>query len=238
MAPVGPWAQPKATRREGGRRAERPAGSYATPDTPCSRTAPEGSLPTERGQAVPALRPELDDPNLFGSSNRSATADRSPRPREAEGRLAPEMAESHEARSQAQAQRRAWSQCIVTWAASGVAVPLAFFGTFFRFERKYYPLRGGSPTVRAVVGASFPHWRKGDCACGRTKGLSARPLETFGRQSWQETHGSCIPCTHGRMAAHRRRPGAFLGANNRRAVRSAFWLPELRVISTFGSCVP
>ena len=33
-------------------------------------------------------------------------------------------------------------------------MPLAFFGTFFRFERKYFPLRGGSPTVRAVVGAS------------------------------------------------------------------------------------
>ena len=26
--------------------------------------------------------------------------------------------------------------------------------TFFRFERKDFPLRGGSPTVRAVVGAS------------------------------------------------------------------------------------
>ena len=38
----------------------------------------------------------------------------------------------------------------------GVAVPLAFFGTFFRFERKYYPPRGGSPTARAGVGASFP----------------------------------------------------------------------------------
>ena len=38
----------------------------------------------------------------------------------------------------------------------GVAVPLAFFGTFFRFERKYYPLRGGSPTIRAGVGASSP----------------------------------------------------------------------------------
>ena len=47
MAPVGPWAQPKATRREGGRRAERPAGSYATPDTPCSRTAPKGLPQTE-----------------------------------------------------------------------------------------------------------------------------------------------------------------------------------------------
>ena len=156
MAPVGPWAQPKATRREGGRRAERPAGSYATPDTPCSRTASEGSLLTERDQTVPALRPELDDPNLFGSSNRSATAGRSPRPREAEGRLAPEMAESHEARSQAQAQRRAWPQCIATWAVFVVAVPLAFFGTFFRFERKYCPPRGSSPTFRAVVGASGP----------------------------------------------------------------------------------
>ena len=37
-----------------------------------------------------------------------------------------------------------------------VAVPRAFFGTFFRFERKYYPPRGGSPTVRAGVGASGP----------------------------------------------------------------------------------
>ena len=135
-----------------------PAGERSEPR---SRTAPEGSLPTERGQTVPALRPELDDPNLFGVSNRSAPADRSPRPREAEGRLAPEMAESHEARSQAQAQRRAWPQCIATWAASGVAVPQAFFGTFFRFERKYSPLRVGSPTVRAVVGASGPHSQVG-----------------------------------------------------------------------------
>ena len=164
MAPVGPWAQPKATRREGGRRAERPVGSYATPDTPCSRTAPEGSLPTERGQTVPALRPELDDPNKFGSSNRSATAGRSPR--RAAGR-----------------------------AASGVAVPLAFFGTFFRFERKYYPSRGGSPTVRAVVGASsssegvlmtkLAHID----AC---RGLSARPLHPFGSPSEtnQQPHGA------------------------------------------------
>ena len=38
----------------------------------------------------------------------------------------------------------------------GVAVPRAFFGTFFRFERKYCPLRGGSPSIRARVGASIP----------------------------------------------------------------------------------
>ena len=155
-------------------------------------------------------------------------------------------------------------------------MPRAFFGTFFRFERKYFPPRGGSPTTRAVVGASIPHRGKGDCACGRPKGFprgkqSARfalpcaplvvclnsgsltafggcihwipaslrsPLETFGRQSRRRTHGSCIPCTHGKMAAYHRRPEAFLGANNRRAVRSAFWLPELRVISAFGSCIP
>ena len=35
-------------------------------------------------------------------------------------------------------------------------MPRAFFGTFFRFERKYCPPRGGSPTVRAGVGASGP----------------------------------------------------------------------------------
>ena len=34
-------------------------------------------------------------------------------------------------------------------------MPRAFFGTFFRAERKYYPLRGGSPTTRAGVGAEF-----------------------------------------------------------------------------------
>ena len=54
-------------------------------------------------------------------------------------------------------------------AASGVAVPRAFFGTFFRFERKYCPLRGGSPTTRAVVGASFPNrgfsYGKADIHC-------------------------------------------------------------------------
>ena len=145
--PQGGWEASRATGR-----------SYATPDTPCSRTAHEGSLLTERGQTVPALRPELDDPNLFGSSNRSAPADRSPRPREAEGRLAPEMAESHEARSQAQAQRRAWPQCIATWAAFGVAVPLAFFCTlFFRHRKKSVsaPWDGKSHS-RAGVGASAP----------------------------------------------------------------------------------
>ena len=68
-----------------------------------------------------------------------------------------------------------------------VAVPLAFFGTFFRFERKYCPTRGGSPTIRAVVGASGPQPGQGVCACGRTKELSARPLETFGHRSWRET---------------------------------------------------
>ena len=35
-------------------------------------------------------------------------------------------------------------------------MPPAFFGTFFRFERKYFPPRCGSPTVRAGVGASAP----------------------------------------------------------------------------------
>ena len=67
--------------------------------------------------------------------------------------------------------------------AARVAVPRAFFGTFFRAERKYYPLRGGSPSIRAVVGASSPHRERGGCVCGRSKGLSARPLETFGHRS-------------------------------------------------------
>ena len=102
----------------------------------------------------------MDDPNKFGSSNRSAPADRSPRR-------------------------------IATWAASGVAVPRAFFGTFFRVERKCYPPQGGSPTIRAVVGASFPHWRKGDCACGRTKGLSSG--QTIGAARTAVRSACCLP---------------------------------------------
>ena len=61
----------------------------------------------------------------------------------------------------------------------GVAVPRAFFGTFFRFERKYCPPRGGSPIVRAVVGASVPTGRR-PAPAGAPKGFprgkqSARP---------------------------------------------------------------
>ena len=40
-------------------------------------------------------------------------------------------------------------------------MPRAFFGTFFRAERKYCPPRGGRPTVRAGVGASIPSAERG-----------------------------------------------------------------------------
>ena len=137
----------------------------------------------------------MDAPNLFGASNRSAPADRSPRPREAEGRLAPEMAESHEARSQAQAQRRAWPQYIATWAASGVAVPLAFFCTlFFRHRKKSVSApRNGKFHSRAVVGASIPVRDNGYASAGAPKGFSLASLETFGHRSWRDPHGTLAP---------------------------------------------
>ena len=71
-----------------------------------------------------------------------------------------------------------------------VAVPLAFFGTFFRFERKYCPPRGGSPTNRAVVGASG-HSGTGVCACGRTKGLSSG--QTIGAVRTAVRSACCLP---------------------------------------------
>ena len=70
-------------------------------------------------------------------------------------------------------------------------MPLAFFGTFFRFERKYFPPRGGSPTTRAVVGASIPHRGKGDCACGRAKGLSSG--QTIGAVRTAVRSACCLP---------------------------------------------
>ena len=50
-------------------------------------------------------------------------------------------------------------------------MPRAFFGTFFRFERKYYPSRGGSPTIRAGVGASGPNRGNGYAPAGAPKGF-------------------------------------------------------------------
>ena len=77
---------------------------------------------------------------------------------------------------------------IATWAASGVAVPLAFFGTFFRFERKYSPLGAVAPppAPESARRALSGQWV---CACGRTKAgeitmetASLNPLLL--RQNW------------------------------------------------------
>ena len=43
-------------------------------------------------------------------------------------------------------------------AASGVAVPLAFFGTFFRFERKYSPLGAAAPPFAPESARHSPSW--------------------------------------------------------------------------------
>ena len=105
------------------------------------------------------------------------------------------------------------------WAAR-VAVPRAFFGTFFRAERKYYPLRGGSPTTSAGVGASISP--EGYAP----KGLSARLLETFGHQIWPETNENCISGALGKMAAHRHRlggPSEKTIVSSRPVVRSTCW---------------
>ena len=76
----------------------------------------------------------------------------------------------------------------------GVAVPLAFFGTFFRFERKYCPPRGGSPTVRAGVGASIPPG--GDrryAPAGAPKGFPLALWKPSSTESRRETHKTASP---------------------------------------------
>ena len=93
------------------------------------------------------------------------------------------MAESHEARSQAQAQRRAWPQCIAMWAAFGVAVPLAFFCTLFfehtplgkgkrrqaRIQNSCGFRRGGSrrlhPQITGKDETITVYWLKGKTVC-------------------------------------------------------------------------
>ena len=127
-------------------------------------------------------------------------------------------------------------------AASGVAVPLAFFGTFFRTERKYYPSQGGSPTVRAVVGASctrsgFPSGKVG--VYRHRQVLSAHYLHPFGSPTQAKQHpirlhlcfravvgapfhrlGGEILTTESLTADKSR--GSFLGANTRQTTACRF----------------
>ena len=123
-----------------------------------------------------------------------------------------------------------------------VAVPRAFFGTFFRFERKYFPPRGGSPTVRAVVGASctrsgFPSGKVG--VHRHRQVLSAHYLHPFGSPTQAKQHpirlhlcfravvgapfhrlGGEILTTESLTADKSR--GSFLGANTRQSTACRF----------------
>ena len=77
-------------------------------------------------------------------------------------------------------------------------MPLAFFGTFFRFERKYCPPQGGSPSVRAVVGASSSSegvLKTKLAHIDAYSWLSARPLQPFGSSAGanQQPNGAASP---------------------------------------------
>ena len=103
------------------------------------------------------------------------------------------------------------------------AVPLAFFGTFFRVERKYCPPRDGSPTVRAGVGASVPPARDSLTAklpcVAISRGLFARPLHSFGSPT--ETPKHPVPRRSRRVMLHPWASGMRLRAH-KRAFRSPF----------------
>ena len=118
-----------------------------------------------------------------------------------------------------------------------------FLWYFLSLRKKVLPLRGGSPTIRAVVGASCSNRGKGVCAHRRTNGLSARTLEIFGHRSGRETHRivSLSPrrsrrlprrgFLYGKASARRHKHGTSSEqtiSTARTAVRSACCLPETR----------
>ena len=166
MAPVGPWAQPKATRREGGRRAERPVGSYATPDTPCSRTAPKGLPQTEawaerervpsghncRRQLATGRPEQIQEPGTAvpGTPIFANNAQRGGPPLE--------------------------SPC------RGLSLVLSFA------SKESTAPSGRQPDHPRRSRRVMLQPRQGVCAYRRTKGLSVRLLETFGHRSWRKTH--------------------------------------------------
>ena len=61
----------------------------------------------------------------------------------------------------------------------------------FASKESTIPRRGGSPTVRAGVGASNPHRQKKACTCGRTKGLSSG--QTIGAARTAVRSACCLP---------------------------------------------
>ena len=60
-----------------------------------------------------------------------------------------------------------------------VAVPRAFFGTFFRFERKYYPFGAAAPPLAPESVRQAPHsqqtFRSAKRACGHNGGFPSLP---------------------------------------------------------------
>ena len=63
-----------------------------------------------------------------------------------------------------------------------VAVPRAFFGTFFRFERKYYPFGAAAPPLAPESARQAPHsqqtFRSAERTCGRI-GAFLHSLHSF-----------------------------------------------------------
>ena len=75
-----------------------------------------------------------------------------------------------------------------------VAVPPAFFCTlFFRHRQKSVSAPWDGKSQSAPELARHAPLGQGVCACGLTKRLSARPLETFGHRRWQETRRRQVP---------------------------------------------
>ena len=110
----------------------------------------------------------------------------------------------------------------------GVAVPLAFFCTlFFRHRKKSVSAPWDGQSQSAPESARQAPPGAGVCACGRTKGLSARPLETFGSppeaierpiglQALLPRRSRHVSPRRGQGFAPAGALGAFLGANHRR----------------------
>ena len=71
-----------------------------------------------------------------------------------------------------------------------------FLWYFLSLRKKVLPPSGRQPHRPRRSRRVKLHPGQGVCACGRTKGLSARPLETFGHRSWRENHGTAVQRPH------------------------------------------
>ena len=115
---------------------------------------------------------------------------------------------------------------IATWAASGVAVPLAFFGTFFRFERKYCPLGAAAPPSAPESARQSPRAAAGGMRQRAHQRSFRSPFGNLQAPKLVKTHKAAAPPSAPESARQTRPEKGFAPAGAPKFFPLALWKPS------------